>query len=153
VPSGEHPAFVGARAEVPGGEIRDASGHVLGRHDGVHRFTIGQRKGLGLSTGVPLYVVNIDAAGAAVTVGPRAALERDTLTASRVHWISGDAPAAPVRASARIRYRHREAPATIAPIDADRARVTFDAPQTAITPGQAVVFYEGDVVLGGGWID
>ena len=153
VASGEHPEFVGARAEMPAGAIRDADGRVLGRHDGVHRFTIGQRKGLGLATGIPLYVVGIDADQASVTVGPREALERDTLTASRVNWMSGETPASPIRASARIRYRHREAPATITPIGNDRASVSFDSPQTAITPGQAVVFYDGDVVLGGGWID
>ena len=153
VASGEHPEFVGARAEMPAGSIRDGEGRVLGRHDGVHRFTIGQRKGLGLATGIPLYVVGIDADEASVTVGPREALERDTLTASRVNWMSGDTPASPIRAAARIRYRHREAPATIAPLGDGRASVTFDAPQSAITPGQAVVFYDGDVVLGGGWID
>jgi tRNA-specific 2-thiouridylase len=153
VAAGDHPEFVGRRAEMPRGEIRDAGGRVLARHDGVHRFTIGQRKGLGLSTGVPLYVVDIDAASAAVTVGPREALERTGLTASRVNWIAGEAPASPIRALARIRYRHQEAPATIVPLDGARASVTFDDPQTAITPGQAVVFFDGDVVLGGGWID
>jgi tRNA-specific 2-thiouridylase len=153
VASGEHPAFVGTRAEMPSGAIRDREGHVLGRHDGVHRFTIGQRKGLGLATGIPLYVVGIDAGEASVTVGPREALERDTLTASRVNWISGETPASPIRASARIRYRHQEAPATIAPLGDDRVEVAFDGPQSAITPGQAVVFYDGEVVLGGGWID
>src|SRR5439155_21139284 len=106
-------------------------GHVLGRHDGVHRFTIGQRKGLGLATGLPLYVVGIDAADASVTVGPREALERDTLTASRVNWMSGETPASPIRASARIRYRHREAPVTITPLPDGRASVTFDTPQSA----------------------
>jgi tRNA-specific 2-thiouridylase len=153
VASGEHPAFVGARAGMPGGAIRDREGHVLGRHDGVHRFTIGQRKGLGLATGIPLYVVGIDAGEASVTVGPREALERDTLTASRVNWMSGEAPKAPLRASARIRYRHREAAATITPLPDRRARVRFDEAQSAIAPGQAVVFYDGEVVLGGGWID
>jgi len=153
VASGEHPEFVGARADMPGGAIRDQEGHVLGRHAGVHRFTIGQRKGLGLATGIPLYVVGIDAADASVTVGPREALERTTLTASRVTWMSGETPASPIRASARIRYRHAEAPATIAPLEEARVRVTFDAPQSAITPGQAVVFYDGEVVIGGGWID
>jgi tRNA-specific 2-thiouridylase len=126
---------------------------VLGRHEGIHRFTIGQRKGLGLSSPIPLYVVGIDPETAAVTVGPREALERRTLTASRVNWMSGNVPAGPIRAHARIRYRHREAPATIVPAGDDRISVTFDAPQSAVTPGQAIVFYDGPVVVGGGWID
>jgi len=153
VAAGEHAGFVGKRADIPGGVIQDRDGHVLGRHDGVHRFTIGQRKGLGLSAGVPLYVVGIDAGKAAVTVGHREDLERTSLTASRVNWMSGDTPSAPVRALVRIRYRHKEAPATIVPVGADTVSVTFDDPQLAITPGQAVVFYDSDVVLGGGWID
>jgi tRNA-specific 2-thiouridylase len=153
VAAGEHAGFVGRRAEIPSGVIQDREGHVLGRHEGVHRFTIGQRKGLGLSSGVPLYVVNIDAASAAVTVGPRDDLERTSLTASRVNWISGDVPNAPLRAHARIRYRHQEAAATIAPLADNRAAVVFDEAQAAITPGQAVVFYDGEFVLGGGWID
>jgi tRNA-specific 2-thiouridylase len=154
VASGEHPEFVERRAgAVPAGVIRDRSGRVLGRHEGVHRFTIGQRKGLGLSSPIPLYVVDIDAEEAAITVGPRDALERDTFTASRVNWIAGTVPAGPVRAGVRIRYRHRDAAATIAPIDGDRVTVRFDEPQSAVTPGQAAVFYQGDVVLGGGWID
>jgi tRNA-uridine 2-sulfurtransferase len=133
--------------------ITDRDGRVLGRHEGTHRFTIGQRKGLGLSAGVPLYVVDIDAADRRVVVGPRAALERTSLTASRVSWISGETPTSPLRAQVRIRYRHTEAPATIMPLDSHVARVEFDEPQTAITPGQAVVFYDADEVLGGGWID
>src|SRR3954469_8119042 len=150
VPPGEHPEFVGRRAALPGGAIRDREGRELGRHEGVHRFTIGQRKGLGLSSGIPLYVVDIDAGTADITVGSKADLERGALTASRVNWIAGDVPAAPLRAHARIRYRHTEAPATIAPLGLDRASVVFDEPQSAITPGQAVVFYDGDVVVGGG---
>jgi tRNA-specific 2-thiouridylase len=153
VAAGEHAGFVGRRAEIPAGVIQDRDGHVLARHDGVHRFTIGQRKGLGLSAGIPLYVVGIDAASAAVTVGPRVDLERNTLTASRVNWMSGEVPGSPVRALARIRYRHKEAPATIAPTGPDTVSVAFDEPQVAITPGQAVVFYDNDIVLGGGWID
>jgi tRNA-specific 2-thiouridylase len=153
VPAGEHPDFVGRRAALPGGVIRDREGQELGRHEGIHRFTIGQRKGLGISARIPLYVVDIDADTAAVTVGPRADLERATLTASRVNWISGDTPAAPFRAHARIRHRHADAPATITPLEGNRASVVFDEPQTAITPGQAVVFYEGEYVIGGGWID
>jgi tRNA-specific 2-thiouridylase len=153
VAAGEHPEFVGMRTPMAAGAIRDADGRVLGRHDGIHRFTIGQRKGLGLSTGIPLYVVGIDAADASVTVAPREALERGSLTASRVNWMSGQTPASPIRASARIRYRHREASATISPLGDGKAHVAFDEPQTAITPGQAVVFYDREFVLGGGWID
>jgi tRNA-specific 2-thiouridylase len=97
-------------------------------------------------------VIGIDAASATVTVGPREALERTTLSASRVNWLAGDAPAAGTRVNAQIRYRHREAPATLHP-DGDRVNVAFDAPQSAVAPGQAVVFYDGDVVIGGGWID
>jgi tRNA-uridine 2-sulfurtransferase len=154
-PSGEHAAFVDENLPEPvgAGVITDRDGRVLGTHEGTHRFTIGQRKGLGLSAGVPLYVVGIDAVDRRVVVGPREALDRTTLTASQVNWISGETPSAAVRASARIRYRHREAPATITPLDGEKALVVFDEPQTAITPGQAVVFYDGDQVLGGGWID
>jgi tRNA-uridine 2-sulfurtransferase len=154
VPDGDHAAFVERRgAGGTGGAIRDTAGRVLGTHDGVHRFTVGQRKGLGLSAGVPLYVINIDAGARALTVGPREALERTELTASAVNWIAGSPPAAGTHATARIRHRHREAPAAIHP-DADgTVRVVFDEPQCAVAPGQAVVFYDGDVVLGGGWID
>jgi tRNA-specific 2-thiouridylase len=153
VASGEHADFVARRAgSMPGGVIRDQEGRALGRHGGVHRFTIGQRKGLGVSSSIPLYVVDIDAASADVTVGPRDALERSALEASGVNWIAGDIPP-PVRASVRIRYRHQEAGATITPLDGGRARVDFDRPQSAVTPGQAVVFYQGDEVLGGGWIE
>ncbi len=155
VASGDHAAFVERNAPEPvgAGVITDRDGRVLGRHEGTHHFTIGQRKGLGLSAGVPLYVVDIDAADRRVIVGPRDALDRTTLTASQVNWISGETPSGPVRATARIRHRHREAPATITAFDADRVRVEFDEPQAAVAPGQAVVFYEGDEVLGGGWID
>ena len=154
VADGDHNAFLEAHgaARTPGA-IRDVAGRVVGTHEGIHRFTIGQRKGLGLSSGVRLYVVDIDAGEGAVTVGPREALERTTLTASGVNWIAGTPPPAGTRITAQIRYRHKEAAATIDPFDADRVAVTFDEPQHAVTPGQAVVFYDGDVVLGGGWID
>ena len=154
VASGEHASFLEARGTpATGGPIRDVAGRAVGRHEGVHRFTVGQRKGLGLSSPIPLYVVSIDAADQTVTVGPKASLERTDLTASRVNWIAGTPPPAGARVTARIRHRHQEAPATIAPLDADRVRVTFDAPQIAIAPGQAVVMYAADVVVGGGWID
>ena len=154
VPDGDQAAFVERHAAAPAaGVIRDADGRVVGRHAGVHRFTVGQRKGLGLSSPVPLYVVGIDASAATVTVGPRSALERTTLTASGVNWIAGDAPAPGTRVTAQIRYRHREAAATLEPFDGDRVQATFDEPQTAVAPGQAVVFYDKDEVVGGGWID
>jgi tRNA-specific 2-thiouridylase len=153
VAAGEHADFVGSRASIGAGDIRSLDGRVVGRHEGVHRFTIGQRKGLGLSGGTPLYVVDIDAADRTVTVGPREALERPSFTASRVNWISGTIPSSPVRAMAQIRHRHEAAAATVVPLDATRARVDFDTPQSAITPGQAAVFYDGDTVLGGGWIE
>jgi len=155
VPDGDHAAFVERHAPgaLSAGVITDRAGHVLGRHEGTHRYTIGQRKGLGLSSPIPLYVVDIRPDERTVVVGPRDALDRTTLTASRVNWIAGLPPAGPVRAEVQIRYRHREAPATVTPLAGDRVQVEFDEPQTAITPGQATVFYEGDIVLGGGWID
>jgi tRNA-specific 2-thiouridylase len=154
VADGDHNAFLETHGAVrTPGAIRDVEGRVVGTHDGIHRFTVGQRKGLGLSSGVRLYVVDIDATGGEVTVGPREALERTTLTASGVNWIAGTPPPAGARVTAQIRHRHREAAATIDPIDADRVSVKFDEPQHAITPGQAVVLYDAEIVLGGGWID
>jgi tRNA-uridine 2-sulfurtransferase len=155
VPDGDYAAVVEKHAPgaLEAGVITDRAGRVVGRHAGTHRFTIGQRKGLGLSAGIPLYVVGIDAEARTVVVGPREALEQTTLAASRVNWIAGAPPATPIRAEAQIRHRHAAAPATIT-VDGDtRARVVFDHPQAAITPGQAVVFYDDDEVLGGGWID
>jgi tRNA-specific 2-thiouridylase len=154
VASGEHASFLEARGtSARGGAIRDVAGKTVGTHGGVHHFTVGQRKGLGLSSPIPLYVVALDAAGQTVTVGPKASLERIELTASRVNWIAGTPPAAGSRVTARIRHRHQEAPATITPLPGDRVRVTFDEPQYAVAPGQAVVMYEREIVIGGGWID
>jgi tRNA-uridine 2-sulfurtransferase len=159
VPDGNHAALVErlapdrAAVTTSGGAIRDTAGRVVGRHDGVHRFTVGQRKGLGLASPIPLYVVGLDASANTVTVGPRDALERSTLTASGVNWIAGAPLAARSRVTAQIRHRHREAAGTVAPIGDDRLELTFDQPQTAVAPGQAVVMYQGDVVVGGGWID
>jgi tRNA-specific 2-thiouridylase len=154
VPDGDYAAVVDRlRPRDRSGLIIDAGGRVTGRHDGTHRFTIGQRKGLPAGGREPLFVVGIDAARRVVTVGPREALRRTTLEASRVNWIAGDPPAGPLRVEAQIRHRHRPAPAVAEPLDRGRARVVFDAPQEAITPGQSVVFYQGDEVLGGGWID
>ena len=154
VPGGDYAAFVARRLpDGPrAGAVVDAAGEVLGRHRGVHRFTVGQRKGLGVSSAVPLYVTAIDAASSTVTVGPRAALERTTLTAGGVNWIEGAPPAGhPV--TAQIRHHHPPAPGRVWPLDGASLRLEFDDPQPAIAPGQAVVLYEGDMVLGGGWID
>ena len=154
VPNNNYAVVVerGAPNAVRPGEVVDQQGKVLGRHEGVHHFTIGQRKGLRLSTHRPLYVVALDAPAARVTVGEREALERTTLTASGVNWIAGAPPDGEIRATAQIRYRHAAAGARIRPLESGRAAVAFDAPQAAITPGQAVVFYDGEEVLGGGWI-
>ena len=154
VPDGDHAAFL-ARQGIAAqqGEIRTADGQVIGHHDGVQRFTVGQRKGLGVTARIPLYVVEIDAKENAVTVGPRGALDRYSLTASGVNWIAGPPPAAGTRGTAQIRHRHKEAVATIDPLGDDRVSLTFDDPQAAIAPGQALVMYSGDEVLGGGWID
>lgn len=158
VPDDDYATFVGSRAPgvVAAGAIVDESGHRLGTHDGIHRFTVGQRKGLGLASspdGSPRYVLALRPIDQEVVVGPKTALERTTLTASGVNWIIPiDGPR---RVTAQIRHRHRAAPGFVRPMgdDATRAEVVFDEPQLAITPGQAVVFYEGDVVVGGGWID
>ena len=155
VPDGDYADFVARHApeDVPGGAIVDERGEVLGQHDGIHRFTIGQRKGLGLSgAGTALYVLELRPAARQVVVGPKAALERTTLTASDVNWIAAPTGAS-CRLDAQIRYRHRAAPARVEPLAANRVRVEFETPQVAITPGQAVVFYDGDTVAGGGWID
>ncbi len=155
VPDGDYAAFL-ERVEpalATAGAIVDRQGTQVGEHRGVHRFTIGQRKGLGLSTGVPLYVVDIDAERRQVTVGPRDALERTTFSVSRVNWVAGTPPASALQANVQIRHRHAAAPARVEPLDDARAAVEFATPQSAITPGQAAVFYDRDQVLGGGWID
>jgi tRNA-specific 2-thiouridylase len=155
VPDGDYAAFIERKtgSQDTSGPIVNQAGDVLGRHAGVHRFTVGQRKGLRLSVGEPMYVLELRRADQAIVVGARPELERTTLTASRVNWISGSAPRGPVRATAQIRHRHQPAAATVCAIDDRRASVAFDTPVVAITPGQAVVFYDADRVLGGGWID
>ena len=155
VPDGDYARFIEQAApelKRPGALVTQ-TGEVLGGHAGVHRFTIGQRKGLGLSAKEPLYVLEIRPDDAQVVVGPREALGRQALTASDVNWVSGIAPARWQRVTAQIRYKHTAAPARLRALDTGRAEVEFAEPQTAITPGQAVVFYDGEVCLGGGWID
>ncbi len=155
VPDGDYAAFIERRAPEAArpGTVVDNTGKVLGTHGGVHRFTIGQRKGIGLSSTEPLYVLEIKPDAAQVVVGSRDDLGRTNLAASEVNWVSGIAPTDWMRVSAQIRHRHAAAPARVRSTDKGRAELEFDAPQTAITPGQAVVFYQGDEVLGGGWID
>ena len=165
IPDNDYAKFVTAHSpEAAGatGTIVDESGRVLGRHEGIHRFTVGQRKGLGLagqaglpgagSSSAPLYVLALNPADQQVVVGPKTALERTTLTASSVNWLS-DEPAEPLRVTAQIRHRHPPAPATARSLGGRRAEIVFDTAQIAVTPGQAVVLYQDDVVVGGGWID
>jgi tRNA-specific 2-thiouridylase len=159
VPTGNYVQFIQAYSRERGiplengeGEIVNENGDVIGRHNGVHNFTIGQRKGLGFATGKPIYVLSIDPEKNRVVVGEDEVLRKTTCELQDVNWISCLRPSAAIRAYAKIRHKHEPAPATIEPLDATTARVTFDAPQRAITPGQATVFYDGDVVLGGGWI-
>jgi len=155
VPDGDYASFVARQepAVAHAGPILNQQGDVLGAHEGVHRFTVGQRKGLGVSASIPLYVLKIDVDASAVTVGPRAALDQTTLTASGVNWIAVDAPASWMPVAAQIRHRHRAAAGRVRALDHGRAEFEFETPQPAITPGQAVVFYDGDVVVGGGWIE
>jgi tRNA-specific 2-thiouridylase len=119
----------------------------------VHRFTVGQRKGLGLSAAKASYVLAVLPAERTVVVGPEEALEVPGLRVRAVNWLSIAAPHAALRAGVKIRYRAQDAGATITPLDEGRAEIRFDAPQRAVTPGQAAVFYDGDVCLGGGWIE
>ena len=155
VPDGDYASFVARNqpAVERGGAIVDEGGQVLGSHGGIHRFTVGQRKGLGVSSTAPLYVLKIEAESGAVTVGPRPSLEQTRLSASGVNWIASDPPAAWLPVSAQIRHRHQAAQAQVRALPDRRAELVFDEAQPAITPGQAVVFYDGDVVVGGGWID
>src|SRR4051812_5767743 len=134
------------------GEIVNLAGEVLGHHDGIEFYTIGQRKGLGLSTPKPVYVVELNPESNRVIVGDDTDLERDEFIADRCNWIPFDSLSEPLTATVKIRYNHPGTPATITPEPGGRARVKLHAPQRAITPGQAAVFYQEDLVLGGGWI-
>jgi tRNA-uridine 2-sulfurtransferase len=158
VPGGDYKRFLDAYLgeqgeELPStaGELVTTTGEVLGNHAGIHNFTIGQRKGLGVATGSPLYVLQMDGARKQVVVGAESELYSTSLRAHRVNWIAG-APRVATRAQVKIRHRHRPAAAVLEPVPGDEVLVSFDEPQRAITPGQAAVFYQDDVVLGGGWI-
>jgi tRNA-specific 2-thiouridylase len=160
VPDGKYSEFIdryleheGRAGELPpAGEIVNAAGEVVGAHSGIHRYTIGQRRGLGIANENPLYVVEIRREKAQVVVGEVGELESVEFVAQGVNWIAFQEPDKPVRANVKIRYRHDPAPATIYALPVNRARIVFDEPQRAITPGQATIFYDGDEVVGGGWI-
>ncbi|MDM7922344.1 MAG: tRNA 2-thiouridine(34) synthase MnmA [Pyrinomonadaceae bacterium] len=163
VPDGKYSEFIdrflaheGREGEIPeGGEIVNSAGQKLGEHTGIHRYTIGQRRGLGIAHEKPLYVVQIERARNQIIVGEADELESIEFTAKGVNWVAFDDPAEPVRALVKVRYRHDPAPATIHALPDAHARIVFDDPQRAITPGQATIFYDlatGEEVVGGGWI-
>jgi tRNA-specific 2-thiouridylase len=155
-PSGDAGGFVRAQAPAlvhAGGEIVDPDGHVLGEHDGTFAFTVGQRRGLGLATGSPVYVLELDAATNRVVVGPGELLSLRGLEADRVSWVAGEPPAdRPFEADVRIRYRADDVPAVVSPMADDRFTVEFRARQRGVAPGQSAVVYRGDELLGGGRI-
>lgn len=159
VPSGNYVRFIegyfaeqnSLLADEPG-EIVSTSGEVLGRHNGLRHYTVGQRRGFGFAAGRPVYVVRIDRATNRLIVGEDAELHHTACEVRDVNWIAFETPPAPVHARVRIRHRHEAADATIEALDAHSARVIFHQPQRAITPGQAAVFYSDEKVLGGGWI-
>jgi len=161
VPNGDYAAFMDAYLRSKGieldqkrGEIVSTNGRTVGEHTGVHHFTVGQRRGLGIAAGEPLYVISTDVATQRVTVGGNDQLYRASLIAKDINWISWPGLPAPARAQVKIRNKHEAAAATLHPAsDAARIEVRFDEPQRAVTPGQAAVFYQGDLVLGGGWIE
>ena len=160
VPDGKYSEFIdrylnheGRSNELPpGGDIINTAGETVGTHGGIHRYTIGQRRGLGIAHEKPLYVLQIERAKNQIIVGDADDLESLEFIAKAVNWVAFDTPAESVRAEVKVRYRHEPAIATIYPLPDARARVVFDAPQRAITPGQATIFYNGDEVVGGGWI-
>jgi tRNA-uridine 2-sulfurtransferase len=160
VPDGKYSEFIdryldheSRASETPeAGEIVTGTGEVVGSHSGIHRYTVGQRRGLGIAHEKPLYVVQIERAKNQIIVGEAEDLESTEFIARGVNWVGFEEPSEPVPANVKVRYRHEPAQATIYPLPDERARVVFDEPQRAITPGQATIFYNGDEVIGGGWI-
>jgi tRNA-specific 2-thiouridylase len=160
VPNGDYAAFMdawlkekGVASEATAGVVVDTEGRERGRHAGAHHFTVGQRKGLGIAAPEPLYVIATDSKTQTVTIGSSDELLRSTMIARDVNWVSWSGLIAPARALVRIRNRHMPAAATLYPLSPDRVEVRFDEPQRAVTPGQGAVFYFGDLVAGGGWIE
>ena len=155
IPDDNYRKFVSDRVRPRPGNLVSLQGDVLGTHPGIQFFTSGQRRGLGLqgSTSRPMYVTRINADSNEVVLGSREDLLSSTLWASRVNYVSGIVPDGPVRVEAKIRYKAETSLATVVPLSADSAQVEFDEPQRAVTPGQAVVFYDGDRILGGGYIE
>jgi tRNA-uridine 2-sulfurtransferase len=159
VPTGNYVQFIQAYSKDAGislsqteGEIVTEDGAIVGHHNGVHNFTIGQRKGLGFSAGKPLYVLSINTQNNRVVVGDDDALRTTSFEVNDVNWVSTEAPSEPIRAKVKIRHKHEPAPATVEALEDARARIIFDTPQRAITPGQGAAFYDEDRVLGGAWI-
>jgi tRNA-specific 2-thiouridylase len=159
IPGGSYQNFLAAYLEEQGermpdtaGELVTSTGEILGRHEGISNFTVGQRKGLGVASPSPLYVLSIHPGSHRVTVGADAELATCTLRAGRLNWISIPALVAPMRVKIKIRHRHEPAWATLEPSVPGEVLATFDEPQRAVTPGQSAVFYDGDEVVGGGWI-
>jgi tRNA-specific 2-thiouridylase len=159
IPGGSYQSFLTAYlaeqgSDVPdsSGELVSTSGEVVGQHTGIHGFTVGQRKGLGISSPDPLYVLKIHPDSHKVEVGTDEQLLSTRLTANRLNWVSIPEPTQPIRVTIKIRHRHEPAPATLTVTGPDTVEATFDEPQRAITPGQSAVFYQGDEVAGGGWI-
>ena len=159
VPGGDYKQFIAAYLEEQGetrpetaGELVASSGEAVGRHEGIFNFTVGQRKGLGVASPTPLYVLNIDPANHRVTVGADAELATRNLRARQLNWIGIPELTEPMRVKVKIRHRHEPAWATLEPNGTDESIASFDEPQRAVTPGQAAVFYDGDEVVGGGWI-
>jgi tRNA-specific 2-thiouridylase len=153
--SKDYRPFVAAHSAVPvrAGPIYDQAGRVIGEHGGLAYYTVGQRHGLGLATGMPVYVTEIDAARNAIVVGPVEALVRHSLTVSNVNYVAGAPPETPFRCHVRLRYKAAEWPATVTSLPDNRASVSLDEPQRPVSPGQAAVFYDGDEALGCGVID
>jgi tRNA-specific 2-thiouridylase len=154
IPGNDYAGFIQSYLPEPSppGPITDAEGNILGKHHGLPGYTIGQRHGLGIAAAEPLYVTAIAPERNAVIVGTKAQTRAKELVAADLNWISGEPPARPISVKARVRHRHAEAEAILTPLEDGNYYVNFTAPQTAITPGQTIAFYDGDIVLGGGTI-